>query len=101
MKECHLYQLPIAADIGFDLPELKINLKQEWPAGEAEAFNRLTLFLNEKGGDYQTNRDFPSIKGTSRLSAYLALGVISAKQCVSEARKRNNGKLDSGNSGLV
>ncbi|GLP96965.1 deoxyribodipyrimidine photo-lyase [Paraferrimonas sedimenticola] len=53
-----------------------------WPAGEGEASKRLTAFAVAKAVDYQTARDTPSIDGTSSLSPYLALGVISPKQCL-------------------
>ena len=52
-----------------------------WPAGEKEAERRLLDFLSEVEG-YGTGRDVPSIQGTSRLSPYLAAGVISPRQCV-------------------
>ncbi len=55
---------------------------QAWPAGETEAQRRLQHFIVQDVEDYHLHRDFPSLDGTSQLSAYLALGVISAKQCV-------------------
>ncbi len=52
-----------------------------WPAGEKEADRRLLDFLSNVE-NYGTGRDVPSIQGTSRLSPYLAAGVISPRQCV-------------------
>jgi len=97
-------QEPIPKDIeelGFQTKKLKVTISKEWPAGEKEAFKRLEEFIQVKGSEYSTERDIPANLGTSRLSPYLAIGVLSARKCVLEARKANNGKLDSGNSGLV
>jgi deoxyribodipyrimidine photo-lyase len=52
-----------------------------WPAGEAAAAQRLQDFLAGPIRDYQTQRDFPALAGTSGLSPYLALGAISARRC--------------------
>jgi deoxyribodipyrimidine photo-lyase len=51
-----------------------------WPAGEGE--KRLRHFLGHKLKDYHKLRDFPALEGTSRLSPYLAIGAISARQCL-------------------
>ena len=49
----------------------------------------------------QQDRNDPIIDGTSRLSAYLASGIISPKRCILEALKLNNFELDSGEKGIV
>jgi deoxyribodipyrimidine photo-lyase len=64
---------------------------QEAPApwaetGETAAHQQLEHFLSEQGGHYKTNRDFPAVEGTSRLSPYLANGVVSGRQCLQAAR---------------
>jgi len=64
-----------------DWPTISTKLKQFWPAGESEAQARLIKFSQNKIADYQHNRDIPSLRATSKLSAYLASGVISARQC--------------------
>lgn len=53
-----------------------------YPVAELEILERLRSFCRERVQDYQRQRDFPAIDGTSSLSAYLAIGVISAKQAV-------------------
>lgn len=88
-------------ELGFGTKKLSVPLNRDWPAGEQEALNRLKKFLQSKGSDYSSKRDIPSNDGTSRLSPYLAIGVLSARKCILEAKKANQGKLDSGNSGLV
>ncbi|MDT8371642.1 MAG: deoxyribodipyrimidine photo-lyase [Gammaproteobacteria bacterium] len=72
-EQCGLDQL--------DWPTISTKLKQFWPAGESEAQTRLSKFCQNKIADYQHNRDIPSSRATSKLSAYLASGVISARQC--------------------
>jgi deoxyribodipyrimidine photo-lyase len=53
-----------------------------YPVAELQVLERLREFCKSKVQDYQLQRDFPAIEGTSSLSAYLAIGVISAKQAV-------------------
>lgn len=76
-------------------------LRQLWPAGEAEARRRLDDFAAQQIDFYQTARDFPAQPGTSQLSAYLAAGVISPRQCLHAALAANQGEFDSGNNGVV
>lgn len=83
---------------GFDKPA--IALSDYWPAGEAEAQARLARFVDETVEDYAHLRDLPAKPGTSQLSAYLAAGVISPRQCLHAALASNRGEFDSGNSGV-
>ena len=53
-----------------------------WPVGEEAALAKLRQFAENKMADYQADRDFPAIDGTSQISAYLVIGAISARQCV-------------------
>ncbi len=72
-----------------------------WPAGESEALLRLNTYLDKEIFKYAQDRNDPIIDGTSRLSAYLASGIISPKRCILEALKINNFQLDSGEKGVV
>ncbi len=54
-----------------------------WPGGEGEAHRRLTEFLAEAALRYDSQRDFPAVTGTSTLSPYLSLGVLSPRQVLS------------------
>ena len=72
-----------------------------WPAGEAEALLRLKKYLDKNIFRYAQDRNDPILDGTSRLSAYLASGIISPKRCILEALKINNFELDSGEKGIV
>jgi len=62
-------------------PTISTQLKQYWPAGESAAVARLNKFCQQRIANYQHSRDIPSLRGTSKLSAYLTSGVISVKQC--------------------
>jgi deoxyribodipyrimidine photo-lyase len=77
------------------------SLRALWPAGENEARRRLEAFTDEQITYYQTERDFPAKPGTSQLSAYLAAGVVSPRQCLHAALMSNHGEFETGNIGAV
>ena len=54
----------------------------DWPVAESEILAMLRHFCQQKAASYQQQRDFPAIDGTSKLSPYLAIGAVSAAQCV-------------------
>jgi deoxyribodipyrimidine photo-lyase len=72
---------PIPAELSLFKSSIALSY---WPAGEAEASRRLNAFCSHSLLDYQKNRDFPALSGTSQLSPYLALGVISPRTCITE-----------------
>lgn len=72
-----------------------------WPGGEEEAGRRLRSFVAQRLTSYKDDRDTPAEAGTSRLSAYLAAGVLSPRQCLRAAIDANDGRLDSGSPGAV
>ena len=76
-------------------------LSELWPGGEAEARRRLDAFIAHRVAAYRADRDRPDRDGTSRLSAYLAVGAISPRQCIAAARDRNRGQLGSGDAGVT
>ncbi|WAB97368.1 MULTISPECIES: deoxyribodipyrimidine photo-lyase [Pseudomonas] len=82
---------------GFDKPPRA--LSEHWPAGEDEAHARLSRFVDETIEDYHHLRDLPAKPGTSQLSAYLAAGVVSPRQCLHAALASNRGEFDSGSTG--
>ncbi|MEO4047523.1 deoxyribodipyrimidine photo-lyase [Pseudomonas sp. CAU 1711] len=77
------------------------SLRARWPAGEAAALQRLGEFAEQRMSEYQERRDFPGLDGTSQLSAYLAAGVLSPRQCLHAALRINRGEFDSGNVGAL
>ncbi|HET8709872.1 MAG TPA: FAD-binding domain-containing protein, partial [Spongiibacteraceae bacterium] len=72
-----------------------------WPAGERAARARLAQFVDGGIDNYHTLRDFPADDATSRLSPYLALGVISIRRCIEAALAANEGRWQVGNQGAV
>ncbi|CAK9884456.1 MAG: Deoxyribodipyrimidine photo-lyase [Candidatus Erwinia impunctatus] len=65
----------------FDYPLQEVN-EELFPVGEAAALQRLRHFCHDGVADYKQHRDIPAIDGTSLLSAYLAIGVLSPRQCL-------------------
>ena len=54
----------------------------DWPVSERDVLAQLKTFSRERAPDYGRQRDFPAEEGTSRLSAALALGLLSPRQCL-------------------
>ena len=71
-----------------------------WPSGESSAKNRLENFLHNNVNNYSRDRNDPILDATSRLSPYLASGVISNRRCLLEALKLNNYEFQTGNKGI-
>ncbi|MEB5749326.1 deoxyribodipyrimidine photo-lyase [Leclercia adecarboxylata] len=69
------------AALDFDYPQQPFDTDL-FPASEREAIARLRQFCQQGAEEYEAQRDFPAIEGTSRLSACLALGVLSPRQCL-------------------
>lgn len=70
-KQAGVIELPTAKDLGFIWDnELVI------APGEAAAFERLEEFAYRPITEYREQRNFPSINGTSQLSAALKFGAI-------------------------
>lgn len=72
-----------------------------WPAGEQAALQRLDAFVDAAINQYEQTRDFPALQaGTSQLSAYLAAGVVSVRQCLHAALVNTRGELLTSNEGV-
>lgn len=72
-----------------------------WPAGEDHARRRLRSFVEDRIGEYGSQRDNPGVNGTSTLSPYLTSGVLSARQCLRAALEANDNRLTGGRRGVV
>ncbi|WP_201600118.1 cryptochrome/photolyase family protein [Psychrobacter submarinus] len=59
--------------------------REDYPAGEDAAIQRLKEFVAEDIEDYDVSRDKPILQGTSHLSAYLTIGAISPRLCYLQA----------------
>ena len=53
-----------------------------------------------QANSYNESRNSPIVDGTSRISPYLALGILSPKRCILEGLKLNNFEFTSGNKGI-
>ncbi|KFB89517.1 deoxyribodipyrimidine photolyase [Serratia grimesii] len=71
----------------------------DFPAGEEAALQRLRTFCREQVQDYLEQRDRPAIAGTSSLSPYLAIGVLSPRQCFNRLRAECPQVLENSDSG--
>ena len=75
-------------DKGVQLSSLKLipqikwyeDFANHWSPGEEGAADKLSHFLSESIEQYKQDRDIPSVRGTSRLSAHLHYGEISPNQ---------------------
>jgi deoxyribodipyrimidine photo-lyase len=76
---------------GFDPSGERADL---WPAGERAARRRLRQFIERRLRAYARQRDLPAVEGTSRLSPYLTVGAISARQCLQAAIEANRNRLN-------
>ncbi|MRS19099.1 deoxyribodipyrimidine photo-lyase [Enterobacteriaceae bacterium RIT692] len=65
-------------------------------AGEEAALKQLRHFAKQAVQHYPDQRDLPAIYGTSRLSAYLAIGVLSPRQCLHRVLKEHPDALNEG-----
>ena len=71
-----------------------------WPIGEDAARARLETFLSDRIRRYDADRDEPALAGTSALSPYLSLGVLSVRRCLEGALAANEGRLEGGEAGV-
>ncbi len=53
----------------------------DWSVESSDILNAMRQFCRDSIGRYDELRDIPSVKGTSQLSPYLALGALSPRQC--------------------
>lgn len=65
-----------------------------WTPGERGAAARVRAFLSKQLADYRSTRDFPSLGGTSRLSAHLRFGELSARALWHVVRRSHGSARD-------
>lgn len=88
---------PPAVPAAFDYPVVAVGA--DFPAGEAQALQRLRAFCREQVQDYLRQRDLPALVGTSGLSPYLAIGALSPRQCFNRLHSENPSVLEAPDSG--
>lgn len=90
--------MPAEAELApFDYPRQSPG--PDYPAGEEAALSRLRTFCHQQLQDYASGRDIPALDSTSKLSAYLTLGVLSPRQCYHRLRTAFPAALDQPDSG--
>ena len=72
----------------------------EWIADENSGHERLREFLDKDALHYHEWRDIPDLDATSSLSFYLALGLLSPRQCIYTAWQSNACALSGGEEGI-
>ena len=72
----------------------------KWPVDDEALSQVIHRFIDEKLTNYKETRDFPAIKGTSGLSPYLALGIVSTHQLIALVQQRHVDVLSSAKSNL-
>ncbi len=95
-------QETVSANLSRWLPKIAwaTDMRNRWDMSEGQAFAHLTSFLDNAATDYVERRNIPQDEaGTSRLSPYLALGVISPRQIFWEITRRED-SLFSSNRGI-
>jgi deoxyribodipyrimidine photo-lyase len=63
---------------------------EAWPTGETHAMAKLKAFAAGSIGTYKSDRDYPSVPGTSQMSVWLGVGAISTRQCIHAALSAGN-----------
>lgn len=87
--------LTVSAEINVDYPQHDFD-PDHFPPTEKAAIAQLRQFCKQQAAEYEAQRDFPAIEGTSRLSACLALGVLSPRQCLHRLLAEQPQALDGG-----
>ncbi|WP_337024974.1 deoxyribodipyrimidine photo-lyase [Pantoea anthophila] len=77
----------------FDYPKGEFD-RDLFPPGETAALKRLRHFAKQPVLDYPDKRDLPALDATSRLSVYLATGVLSPRQCLHRVLHEHLDALD-------
>lgn len=70
-----------------------------WPVGESYALEQLDHFIEDSVSHYKVDRDFPHITGTSKLSPYLNIGILSIRQCLQALFRSQHGNFHLTNEG--
>ena len=70
-------------------PDWAKSFEPYWQPGEEGGKKALVTFLKGPVTDYKKQRDYPAVKGTSRLSPHLHFGEISPRQIWSAANDRD------------
>jgi len=87
------------AEINKIFSQYKLIDSSHWLAGEKIASKKLQNFIENNLTQYQDQRDFPAIEGTSSLSPYLAIGAMSPRQALHQVLQFTQGDWGGTNAG--
>ena len=73
-------------------PEFQKN-DHQLAIGEAHALDVLNQFIEDQVEFYKAERDFPALNGTSQLSTYLNIGILSIRQYIQALFNAQQGYL--------
>lgn len=95
----HQQQLPLQQSELIRPFNYPLEANHFFPVGETQALQLLDKFCREDVEDYLNLRDLPAINGTSQLSAYLTIGILSPRQCLAKLQSEHPRFLDFSRSG--
>lgn len=79
---------PVAPPVLPELTEWRSNRVDWLDGGESAAHRALDDFIDQRLREYANQRDYPAKPATSIISPYLALGVLSPRQCLIAVQQR-------------
>lgn len=71
--------------------EISAMQRELWPVGENYAQMLLEHFADERLQYYDQKRDYPALDSSSKMSAYLNIGIISIRQCLAVLFREQHG----------
>ncbi|MCP0916965.1 DNA photolyase family protein [Acinetobacter indicus] len=94
-------EVPQLSDIYSNSEEKVIseNLQNLWQIGEHHAWELLDEFIENQVEYYHIERDFPNLNSTSKLAAYLNIGILSIRQCLQALFRHSHGCMEFENNG--
>jgi deoxyribodipyrimidine photo-lyase len=93
-KKTSFFDETINLDSVLSKKKWHLNFEKFWNPSEETALENIKHFIKNDLSDYDKNRDIPKIKGTSKISPYLAFGQIHVETIWEECQKieiKNNG----------
>lgn len=86
--DCSIPSLP--KERNFSSTSERDRIRKLWPAGHHAGIKRLKQFIDEKIEDYAKTRNEPALDSSSRMSPYLASGMVSPREILSQIKKYNH-----------
>ncbi|GAB2197520.1 cryptochrome/photolyase family protein [Sessilibacter sp. MAH4] len=72
------------------IPAFGGNYREDlWLSDANKIHAHLESFIQNRESDYEENRDFPNINGTSTVSPYLTVGSLSVRECLNTLLKHS------------